>query len=250
MVNFSSAIQQRQTPQTRPARPLPRPNQQQQQRPSSRARQPIAQPIEERRPEPAIRQPAPQPERQQPRRPEPVIRQPARQPQPKRQQQPRRLDPEIRGQPSQGRRQQQNEQEESFNPFRTKFSDFDASFAHKSLSEPVLSPQEVAPRPRTQEAPRPAPPAPRRQPSRPRPRQDADEPFDPFRTKFSDFDASLAHGAPRRNPDLARQSVDEPVPLSEARFVVGDDGRISGSFGGSGDFFGPYESVNLGQGIT
>ena len=48
-------------------------------------------------------------------------------------------------------------------------------------------------------------------------------------------------------------SCREPVPLSEATFVVGEGGRVSGSVRGEGNeildgnFFGPYQSVNLGQ---
>ena len=46
----------------------------------------------------------------------------------------------------------------------------------------------------------------------------------------------------------------EPVPLSEAKFVVGEGGRVSASVRGedneipdSGNFFGPFQSVNLGE---
>ena len=46
----------------------------------------------------------------------------------------------------------------------------------------------------------------------------------------------------------------EPVPLSEAKFVVGEGGRIAASVRGEdneipvdGDFFGPFQSVNLGE---
>ena len=45
----------------------------------------------------------------------------------------------------------------------------------------------------------------------------------------------------------------EPVPLSEAKFVVGEGGRVSGSVRGEdneildGDLYGPFQSVNLGE---
>ena len=48
-------------------------------------------------------------------------------------------------------------------------------------------------------------------------------------------------------------SIREPVPLSEAKFVVGEGGRVSGSVRGEdneildGNFFGPFQSVNLGE---
>ena len=45
------------------------------------------------------------------------------------------------------------------------------------------------------------------------------------------------------------------MPLSEAKFVVGEGGRVSASVRGEedneipvdGDFFGPFQSVNLGE---
>ena len=79
-----------------------------------------------------------------------------------------------------------------------------------------------------------------------------EEPGNPFKTTFSTFDRSLAHGAADR---------DEAIPLSEGRFVVGSGGKIESSFeqqdddvGGvffsDEDYFGPFESINLGGGET
>ena len=53
---------------------------------------------------------------------------------------------------------------------------------------------------------------------------------------------------------ILNMSSREPVPLSEAKFVVGEGGRIAASVRGEdneipvdGDFFGPFQSVNLGE---
>lgn len=114
------------------------------------------------------------------------------------------------------------------NPFKVDFADFDAALAHRE--EPQT--------PR-----RPPPPQ-----SRPSAENRGDAPPNPFKVDFASFDPSLSHGgAPER----------EPVPLSDATFVVGAGGRVSGSArrgdneipNGNGDFFGPFQSVNLGEGF-
>ena len=98
-----------------------------------------------------------------------------------------------------------------------------------------------------------------------------DEPPNPFKVDFASFDPSLSHSAPKTQRCGHMTVMDisvylgvsnlipiissrEPVPLSEAKFVVGEGGRISASVRGEdneipvdGDFFGPFQSVNLGE---
>jgi len=184
--------------------------------PSQRRRQPVQAP----RQLPQVPRQLPQ----VPRQPVQAPRQEARQPVPAPRQPVQVPRQEPRQQAAQPRRSQQ-QGDAPPNPFKVDFANFDASLAHRE--EPAA----------------PAP-VPRRRPPPP-PQRRGDEPPNPFKVDFASFDPSLSHSAPKTER--------EPVPLSEATFVVGEGGRVSGSVRGEGNeildgnFFGPYQSVNLGQ---